>query len=166
MSITNDIRNYADNALEQGKHVVGQAHAQLNDLRAQAEKSFNVDQVKSSVEPYLAQAKQYGSELTGRAEGLIETVKKDPRVGKAVTSAEELTAVVVATVHQRVVRPVVSLTGRGTAPAPRPRAAKPATTRPAAAKAQHAPAKSSARKAPAKKTQSSTSGTAKKNSAS
>lgn len=36
MSITSDIRSYADSALEQGKHVVGQAQSQLNDVTEQA----------------------------------------------------------------------------------------------------------------------------------
>ena len=36
MSITREIRGYADSALEQGKHVVGQAQAQINDVTEQA----------------------------------------------------------------------------------------------------------------------------------
>jgi uncharacterized protein YjbJ (UPF0337 family) len=209
MSITNDIRSYADTALEQGKNVVGQAQAQLtdvtgqanefvgkltgtakdnvsgftskatgavNDLRAQAEKTINLEAIKSAVEPYLAQAKQYRSTVTDRAEGLYgsvyKSVKSDKRVAKVLETAESLTGVVVETVQDRVVKPVVSLTGRGTAPAPAARPAakrttttkpaakrttttKPAATRPAATRtaAKKAPAKkaTTARKAPAKK---------------
>ncbi|MDT4938052.1 MAG: hypothetical protein QOG80_1723 [Pseudonocardiales bacterium] len=36
MSITNDIRSYADTALEQGKQVLDQAQSQLNDVTSQA----------------------------------------------------------------------------------------------------------------------------------
>jgi len=193
MSITSDIRNYADTALEQGKQVVGQAQAQLtdvtdqanqfvgkltgtatdavNDLRSQAEKAINLDAIKTAVEPYLAQAKQYRSSVTDRAEGLFDSVRSDKRVAKVVATAESLTGVVVETVNERVVKPVASLTGRSpktvskptvrkspakkaaAKKAPAKAATKPATTRPAAKKA---PAKKSAstttaRKAPAKK---------------
>jgi hypothetical protein len=193
MSITNDIRSYADTALETGKQYVGQAQAQLNganrqanqfvsgltssitsratgtvhDLRTQAEKTLNIDSIKTAVEPYLAQAKQYRASVTDRAEGLFETVTSDKRVAKVITTAESLTGVVVETVQERVVKPVVSLTGLGNTAAPKKTPAKPAkaaTTRPAkkatakpsTAKktpAKKAPAKkaSTARKAPAKK---------------
>jgi uncharacterized protein YjbJ (UPF0337 family) len=198
MSITNDIRSYADTALEQGKNVVGQAQAQLtdvtgqanefvgkltgtakdnvsgftskatgavNDLRAQAEKTINLDAIKSAVEPYLAQVKQYGSSVTERAEGLYESVKSDKRVAKVITTAESVTGAVVETVQDRVVKPVATLTGRGSKPAPVKKAtatpaAKTATKRASTAKAaatrpaKKAPAKkatSAARKAPAKK---------------
>jgi uncharacterized protein YjbJ (UPF0337 family) len=194
MSITNDIRSYADTTLEQGKRVVGQAQAQfndvtgqanefvgkltgtakdsvsgftskatgaVNDLRSQAEKTINIDAIKSAVEPYLAQAKQYRNSVTDRAEGLFETVKSDKRVAKVITTAESFTGVVVETVQHRVVKPVVSLTRRGTKATPKktPAAkasAKPAATRPAkkapAKKATQSTAtKSTARKTPAKK---------------
>jgi hypothetical protein len=187
MSITNDIRSYADTALEQGKQVVGQAQAQLNgltgtartnvtqltsratgavtDLRTQAEKTLNLDAIRTAVEPYLAQAKQYRASVTDRAEGLIETVKSDKRVAKVVATAESFTRPVVGTVTERVVKPVSALTGRGTKPAgtstttspakkattkattkaTAKKASKPASTRPAAKKA------TAAKKSPAKK---------------
>lgn len=177
MSITREIRSYADTALEQGKQVVGQAvgavgtaQAQFNeitgtartnvshlttraggavaDLRTQAEKTLNLDAIRTAVEPYLAQAKQYRASVTDRAEGLFETVKSDKRVAKVVSTAESFTGVVVGTVNDRVVKPVSALTGRGTKPALKPAAPKspaakkpaakkpstPATTRPAAKK--------------------------------
>jgi hypothetical protein len=175
MSITSDIRGYADTALVQGKQVVNQAvgQAQANvaqlttrasgavtDLRTQAEKTLNIDAVRTAVEPYLAQAKQYRSSVTDRAEGLFETVKSDKRVARVVSTAESVTGVVVDTVTERVVKPVTSLTGRGkpapaarrrTAPkaaattAPAKKASKPAATRPAAKK-------TTAKKPAAKKT--------------
>ncbi len=168
MSITNDIRGYADTALEQGKQVVGQAQAQINgitgtarsnvtqltnrasgavtDLRSQAEKTLNIDAIKTAVEPYLAQAKQYRASVTDRAEGLFETVKSDKRVAKVVATAESVTGTVVTTVvgtvNERVVKPVSSLTGIGAKPVTKPaarkttakKATKPASTRPAAKK--------------------------------
>lgn len=165
MSITNDIRSYADTALEQGKNVVGQAQAQLTDvtskasgavfdLRAQAEKTINLEAIKSAVEPYLAQAKQYRSTVTDRAEGLYglvyESVMSDKRVAKVINTAESLTGVVVETVQDRVVKPVVSLTGRGSKPSParKPAAKRASTTKPTATRP--------ARKAPAQKTAAKT----------
>jgi replicative DNA helicase len=163
MSITTDIRSYADTAVSQGKHVLDQAQAQLNDvtgqanefygktkenvseiaekatsavhdLRAQAEKAVNLEAIKTAVEPYLEQVKGYTHQVTDRAESLFGTVKNDPRLAKFVDVAE----VVIETVQERVVKPVQSLTGLG-APAPvakpAPAAAtKPATTKPAATK--------------------------------
>lgn len=197
MSITSDIRSYADTAIEQGKQVldstVANAQAQLNDvtgqanefvgnakdnvsgltskitgsatetvtdLRAQAEKAVNLDALRSAVEPYLAQAKGYTTTVTDRAEELYAAVRNDPRVATLVSTAESLTGVVVETVQERVIKPVQSLTGRGSKPvakraAPKPSAAKaapkPASTKPASTK----PAsKTTARKAPARKSSS------------
>ncbi|HEY2296944.1 MAG TPA: hypothetical protein VGH43_04400 [Jatrophihabitans sp.] len=176
MSITKDIRGYADTAIEQGKLIVGQASAQfnnlsgtartnvseltnrasgaVNDVRSQAEKTLNIDAIRTAVEPYLAQAKQYRASVTDRAEGLFDTVKSDKRVAKVVSTAETLTGTVVDTVTERVVKPVASLTGRKPAE-PAARASKPASTRPAAkstAAAKSAAAKkATAKKAPARK---------------
>jgi hypothetical protein len=173
MSITRDLRGYADTAIEQGRQVLGQAQSQLNDvtgqanefvadLRAQAEKALNIDAIKTAVEPYLAQAKGYRHSVTDRAEALINTAKKDPRVAKAFVTAEQFTGVVVGTVQQRLVQPVWTFTGRDGKPAAKPAAkpaskaaskpaakpaTKPATTR-AANKSTSAPArKPAARKA-------------------
>ncbi len=190
MSITNDIRGYADTALEQGKQVVGQAQAQINgitgtarsnvtqlttratgavtDLRTQAEKTLNIDAIKTAVEPYLAQAKQYRASVTDRAEGLFETVKSDKRVARVVATAESVTGTVVTTVvgtvNDRVVKPVSSLTGIGAKPARKPaakkttptsgaarKASKPASTRPAAKKAPAAKKTTAVKNTPAAK---------------
>jgi len=187
MSITSDIRSYADSALEQGKSVLDQAQSQLNDvtsqanefvvklrgtatdnvtaftktangyvvdLRTQAEKAVNVEAIKAAIQPYLAQAKGYSTSVTDRAEGLYNTVKKDERVAKLVTTVEGLTGLVVETVQDRVVKPVQSLTGLGSKPAAKPaakkapvKAATPAVTKPVAKKApvKKAPAKKAAR---------------------
>jgi uncharacterized protein YjbJ (UPF0337 family) len=142
MSITSDIRSYADNAVNQGKHVIDQAQAQLNDvtgqanefvgkardnvsdiaekatgavsdLRASAEKAVNLDAIKSAIEPYLTHAKGYSATVTDRAEVFISTLKSDKRVAKLVDTAGSVSGVVVETVQERVVKPVQSLTGIG-----------------------------------------------------
>jgi len=188
MSITKDIRSYADNAVEQGKQVLDQAQTQLHevtgqanglvvkftgtakenvsglttkateavhDLRTQAEKAVNVDAIKAAIEPYVAQAKGYSGTVTDRAEELFSTVKNDKRVAKLVSTAESVTGIVVETVQERVVKPVQSLTGRGSKPAAKaPAAATPATPTPTpdpTPAATATPVKATARKAPAKK---------------
>jgi len=188
MSITKDLRSYADSAVSQGKHVLDStittAQSQLNDvtgqanefvgkakdnvssltekaatvasdLRASAEKAVNLDAIKSAVEPYLAQVKGYTASATDRAEALFSSVKSDKRVAKLVDAAGSVSGVVVETVQERVVKPVQTLTRRGTKPVakPKPAATKPAPAKTAATKpAPTKPAsKPTARKAPAKR---------------
>lgn len=170
MSITSDLRGYADTAIEQGKQVVGQVQTQVTgltgtartnvteltnratvvvtDLRTQAEKTLNVEALRSAVEPYLAQAKQYRTTVSERAEGLLGSVTSDKRVAKVVSTAESLSGVVVETFNERLVKPVSSLAGRAPAAAPATKASRPAATRPAAKKAS---AKAPAKSAPATK---------------
>ncbi len=144
MSITSDIRNYADSALEQGKHALDQAQAQLNDvtgdvttrvnkladtakdnvsgistkasavagdLRTQAEKVLPLDAIKSAVEPYLAHAREYATGVSDRATGVYRSLTSDKRVAKVVDSAEAVVGSVTEVVQERVVKPVISLTG-------------------------------------------------------
>lgn len=189
MSIASDIRSYADNAVTQGKQVLDQAQAQLNDvtgqaselygktkdnvteiagkassavsdLRVSAEKAVNLEAIKTAVEPYLAQVKDYTATVTDRAEELFAGVKSDKRVAKVVDAAGSITGVVVETVQEKVVKPVQSLTGRGakpvaksaTAPKPASSTATKPVTKPAATKPASKPAsKPAARKAPAKR---------------
>jgi hypothetical protein len=163
MSITSDIRSYADNAVSQGKQVLDQAQAQLNDvtgqatdiygktnefvteiagkateavtdLRASAEKAINLDAIKTAVEPYLHQVKGYTHTVTDRAEVLISGVRGDKRVAKLVDTAGTLSGVVVETVQERVVKPVQSLTGIGVKAAPKPAPAAQPAPRAAATK--------------------------------
>jgi hypothetical protein len=177
MSIASDIRSYTDTAVSQGKQVLdssiasaqaqlndvtgqanelfGKATVAVNDLRASAEKAINFDAIKTAVEPYLAQVKDYTSTVTDRADAVLSGVKSDPRVAKLVEAARPVTSVVVETVQDRVVKPVQSLTGIGVKPAAatKPAAAakpatKPAATKPATAKPASKPA---ARKSPAKR---------------
>ncbi|HEV7205322.1 MAG TPA: hypothetical protein VGN18_11990 [Jatrophihabitans sp.] len=163
MSITSDLRSYADTAVNQGKQALETAQAQLNEvsgtandafgkyranvtdiadkaveatseLRTSVEKAINLEAIKAAIEPYLAQAKSYGTQVTDRAEDLFSGIKGDKRVAKLV----DVSGVVVETVQERVVKPVVSLTGIGAKPAAkkstatRPAATKPATPKPAA----------------------------------
>jgi hypothetical protein len=148
----------------------------VNDLRATAEKAINLDALKTAVEPYIVQVKEYRSSVTDRAETVVAGLRSDKRVGKLVDAAGSVTVVVVETVQERVVKPVLSLTGRGAAPAAKPApapkpetaapkpataapkpetaaaskpATKPAATKPAATKPATRPA---VRKAPARRT--------------
>ena len=182
MSLTSDLRSYADTALDQGKQVLGQAQTQLDGVSGQAnaivgkwtstalgnvseltekangtvtelvetaEKAINLDAIKAVVEPYLTQALGYATGVTDRAGQILTTVKSDKRVAQFVDTAESVSGLVVATVQERVVKPVVALRG-GSAPAP---VATPAAAPAAKAPAKKAPAKTApaARKAPAKK---------------
>ena len=133
--------------------LTSKANEAVNDVRAQVEKAVNLEAIKAAIEPYLAQAKGYSTQVTDRAEDLYASVKSDKRVAPFVTKAEEFAGVVVETVQVRVVKPVQSLTGRGSKPAAKkPAAKKPATTKPAATKpAAKATTKPAARKAPVKK---------------
>src|SRR5580765_7558992 len=147
MSITADLKSYADktvaSAQAQLNDVTGQANelvtklsANATELRGKAEKAINLDAVKAAVEPYLEQVKGYQNTVAEKAEALLEQVKSDPRVTKFVE-----------TVQDKVVTPVRTLTNRGSKPA-----AKPAAAKAAPAKAAAKPAtKSAARKSPAKK---------------
>ena len=170
MSITTDLRSYADKAADRAQaslndvtgqanelygktrenvvELAGKAQGTVKELRLQAEKAVNLDAIKTAVEPYIAQVKGYTHQVTDRAESLFVTVKSDARVAKLVDAARP----VVDTVQEKVVKP---LTARTAKPAPAakaapkaPTAAKPAT-RPATTKPASKPA---ARKAPAKRT--------------
>jgi ABC-type transporter Mla subunit MlaD len=165
MSIPSDLRAYADSAVNQGKQTLSTASAQLsgvseqaselvNDLRASAEKLINVDAVRTAVEPYLDQLRTYGDSVGERVEEIVSSLKKDPRFGKLVETADSVSAVVVELVQERVVKPVQSLTRGNPKAAPKPpskpasKATKPAATRPATRKPA---AKTTARKAPTKR---------------
>ena len=177
MSITTDLRSYADKAADRAQaslndvtgqanelygktrenvaELAGKAQGTVKELRLQAEKAVNLDAIKTAVEPYIAQVKGYTHQVTDRAESLFVTVKSDARVAKLVDAARPVVDAarpVVDTVQEKVVKP---LTARTAKPAPAakaapkaPAAAKPAT-RPATTKPASKPA---ARKAPAKRT--------------
>ena len=146
------IKHYADTAIEQGKlateqanqfvgNLAGRAAGAVGELRAQAERALPIDSIKSVVEPYLEQARKhmqkYGSTVSDRAEGVVGSVRQsannDPRIAKALATAET----VAATVQERVVKPVADRTGLGNRVSKPTTAAnrKPANTRPATKKA-------------------------------
>ncbi len=165
MSITSDIRSYADNAVSQGKQVldqaidtaqaslndvsgqagdiVGRAQKNVQDLRASAEKAVNLDAVSTAVEPYLAQFKEYTTAVSDRVEHAVDGLRSDKRIAALIDQAEALGSTVVETLNERVVKPVQSLTGLGSStarkPAPKPRPST-SSTRPAAKSATRKPA--------------------------
>jgi hypothetical protein len=177
MSVTSDIRSYADTAVAQGKQVIdqvieqvidqtidkaqaqfgeisGKATGAAHDLRAQAEKAVDLDALTAAVEPYVVQVKEYTSAVADKVSASVETLltvaRKDPRFDRFVITAESFGAVLLVTVNERVVQPVVSLTAAslagvagkptlsngaaGKPAARRPGAGKPAAAEPATAK--------------------------------
>jgi uncharacterized protein YjbJ (UPF0337 family) len=155
MSISNGIRTYADTALEQGKNVTGQVNEFVGRLTGTA---------RDNVSGFTSVATGAVTDARARAEGLLESVyesvKGDKRLAKVITTAGSLTGVVVETVQDRVVKPVASLTGRGTAPATKAPAKSAARKTTAARKtvarktpaAKTTAAKTAAAKTPARKT--------------
>ncbi|MGI8678389.1 MAG: hypothetical protein ACR2LX_06845 [Jatrophihabitans sp.] len=172
MSITSDIRTYADNAVSEGKRALGKTQAQLNDvtdsvqasandylgrytttarenvadiadkaneavseIRASAEKAINLEAIKSAIEPYLAQVKDYQAAVTDKAESVFTTVTNDKRVAKVVEQVQDL---VVKPVQSRLgwkpaaTSPPASATKPSPTKATKPAATKPAATKPAA----------------------------------
>ena len=93
--------------------IADKANEAVTDLRTTAEKAINLDAIKTAIEPYLAQAKEYGTSVTDRAEVLISNLRSDKRVAKVLDTA----GVVVGQVQERVVKPVQTLTGRPAKPA-------------------------------------------------
>lgn len=149
------VARYTSTARVNASSIADKANEAVTDLRTTAEKAINLDAIKTAIEPYLAQAKEYGTSVTDRAEVLISNLRSDKRVAKVLDTA----GVVVGQVQERVVKPVQSLTGRpakpATAtPAPKPAAkaagaTKPATTKPAVRPAAR---KTTARKTATKRT--------------
>jgi hypothetical protein len=128
MSIASDLRAYADAAREQSTQLVTKlgttvggltaaANTAVEDLRIQAEQRLNLTRVRSAIDPYLVQAREYGANVSERAEGLYGTVRNDERVAGLVERAEGLYGTVrnderVAGLVERaetVTRPVVEL---------------------------------------------------------
>jgi hypothetical protein len=142
MSITRDLRSYAD-------ELTGKATVTVAELRTQAEKAVNLPAIKAAVEPYLEQARGYTHSVTDRAGGLVGTVTSDKRVARLVSTAEALTGAVAETVQVRLVKPVRSLTGLGNKPAARPAAQS--APKPAAKATPSAPASKPAAKATTRK---------------
>ena len=138
MSITNDVRSYADAALEQGKHVIDQAQTRLtdvaedasqaadkvqdraHDLATKASKTYGelhervtslpgVETVSSTVEPYLERLNVYRITVTEKVEELYANLKKNEQIAKMLAPAEHAARTVMDTVNERVVTPVRTL---------------------------------------------------------
>src|SRR5579875_1700901 len=105
MSVVSDIRAYADSAVStavnQSKQTLSTAQAQfggvtnqagefVGDLREKAEKLVNVDALRTAIEPYVAQLRSYGDSVTDRVDEIVAQLKKDPRIGKFVETADSL----------------------------------------------------------------------------
>jgi len=73
MSITSDIRSYADTALEQGKQVLDQAQTQLNDVTGQANEFVAKFRgtAKENVSSFTSKATDTVSDLLTQAEKAI-----------------------------------------------------------------------------------------------
>jgi hypothetical protein len=117
MPITNDLRAYADSAVQQGKQtftaaqarvsgVTGQAGQLVNkfadgargnvsELRSSTEKLVNIDARHATVDPHVAHLRSYGHTVTDRVGGLVVKLKNDPRVGKVFETADSVSTVVV-----------------------------------------------------------------------
>jgi hypothetical protein len=188
MSIANDVRSYADSALEQGRQVVDQAQARFSgvqgnaqdfagkaadkagatyaDLRTKSEALYGrvstlpvVEQVTSTVEPYVAQFSAqlhgYRTTVAEKVEQAYADLKKNDQAAKVLAAAEAAAGVVVETVNDRVVTPVKSLLDREPATVTKAPGAKTATADSEPAKAAVKPVKApgkAAEKAPAKTT--------------
>jgi hypothetical protein len=147
MSRTDDAKAYAGAAVEQGKQALG--HAQTAAAHAYAElrtrsesliaearngelpRGLDLDSVRARLVPLVGQAVGQAKVIGGAVSDKADEVRKDPRLAKAVSGAESLAG----TVHERVVQPVLHLTGLGdhaTVAAKKPNGTKPAQTRPAA----------------------------------
>lgn len=138
MSIANDLRSYADSALEQGRQVVDQAQSRFSDvqgnaqditgkaagkatatyadLRTKGEALYGrvstlpvVEQVSATVEPYVAHLNGYRTVVAEKVEQAYTDLKKNDQVAKVLGVAETAAGVVIETVSERVVTPVKSL---------------------------------------------------------
>ncbi len=146
MSITNDVRTYADVALEQGKHVVDQAQAAVSEriTGVAGDATVVVEKVQSRAQNLASKASE--TYFTGKVEELYGDLKKNEQVAKVLDSAELAATVVLDTVNERVIKPVRS----AVAPAPAPTRAHAASTTSTAPAANHKPAAQPAAKPAAK----------------
>jgi hypothetical protein len=112
VSISNDVRSYADSALEQGKQVIDQAAtralATCAGLRSRGEALYG----QVSTLPVVQQ-------VSATVEQIYADVKKNDQVAKVLGVAEQAAGAVIETVNERVVNPVKALIDRepGTGPA-------------------------------------------------
>ena len=119
MSLADELRAYADNALNaaisQGKQALDQAQTQTaeaaHELRSAAERT---------VEPYVARVLEYTHELTELADALATGLRSDDRVARLLGPADPLFGAVVGFVQERVLRPMRAYTASAEPASPRP----------------------------------------------
>ncbi len=94
MSITNDVRTYADVALEQGKHVVDQAQAAVSEriTGVAGDATVVVEKVQSRAQNLASKASETYSELAGLGESLYERVSTLPVVDSVSSTVEPYVA--------------------------------------------------------------------------
>jgi hypothetical protein len=165
MSITSDVRAYADNAIEvavgQGKNALDAAQAGLGKLQhnvasAKAVESItpNVDALRGAIEPYLATVLAYGAQFAGRvsigAEAAVADLKKDARIAQVIHTGEALATVVVEAVHERVSQAASVAAGASSLLRPTP-ARRASTSKPAPSSGAETATSSTAKKVAATK---------------
>jgi hypothetical protein len=151
MSIARDAKSYAGIAVEQGKQAFSQAQTLANqaysDLRTKGDELLasarqgdvklppgldadKINAVKARITPLVSQALSQAAVIGGAVTDKADELRKDPRLAKAVSSAES----VANGVHEHLVQPVLNRAGFMSAPAKaakKPTGTKPAQTKPA-----------------------------------
>jgi hypothetical protein len=94
MSITNDVRTYADAALGQGKHVVDQAQAKLTDTftGVAGDATVVVEKVQGRAQGLASKASETYGELAKLGESLYERVSALPVVDSVSSTVEPYVA--------------------------------------------------------------------------
>ena len=94
MSITNDVRTYADVALEQGKHVVDQAQAAVTEriTGVAGDATVVVEKVQSRAQGLASKASETYGELASLGESLYERVSALPVVDSVSSTVEPYVA--------------------------------------------------------------------------
>lgn len=94
MSITNDVRTYADVALEQGKHAVDQAQAAVTEriTGVAGDATVVVEKVQSRAQGLVSKASETYGELASLGESLYERVSALPVVDSVSSTVEPYVA--------------------------------------------------------------------------
>jgi len=92
MSITSDVRSYADAAVEQGKQVIDQAQARLTGVAGDVGAAEVVDKVQDRAQDLAARATAAYVDFSHRGEQFYERVSALPIVGSVSTAVEPYVA--------------------------------------------------------------------------
>src|SRR5580692_5734881 len=109
MSLTTDVKSYADAALdaavEQGKQALEAAHASLGKLQSNLKSidslGAQADGLREAIEPYVLTALGYGNHLASRVETVVADLKKDKRFAQVIEGTEAFATAVVGAVQER-----------------------------------------------------------------